>query len=65
MKLKKVFVIAGAIMTAYLVGKVSGARIGAKAVLDTYEDKIPDDTFTVKLVDNVACTVTTVAKKGK
>ena len=65
MKFKKALVIAGALVAAYFVGKVGGAKVGAKAVLDTYADNIPDDTFTVKLVDNAICTVTTVAKKGK
>ena len=63
MKFKKIIMIAGALAGTYLVGKLVGAKFGAEAVLNKYSELIPDDTFTVTLVDNKAYSVTTIAKK--
>lgn len=60
---KKIIATIGMLTGAYWVGKVVGAKFGAKAVLDSYADVIPDDTFEIKLVDNKKCVFSTTAKK--
>ena len=64
MKINKLLMV-GMVIGAYWLGKTKGARLGAKAVMDTYADNIPEDTFTIKILDNAVCTLTATAKKGK
>lgn len=65
MKIKNAFVIASMCVGAYWIGKIAGATVGAKAVLNQYTDVIPDERFEVKLIDNAIASLTVNTKKGK
>ena len=65
MKVKTIAKIVGVCVGSYWIGKMVGASIGAKAVLNKYTDVIPEDAFEVKLVDNAVVSLTVTAKKRK